>query len=145
MLIEWSDIRDPNEDCCYTHCEGLTIFGRFLLTWKGWKEDISNSLGFAELPWAGVYYGGWSNAAYDSLLNLAAQTSDPDTRESLYKQVEEILVETDAIMLPIYYYANGAATKPYLERSHNHGGFGGRIADWRITWRLFLPGVLRGA
>jgi len=90
-------------------------------------------------------HGGWSNAAYDSLLNLAAQTADPDTRKSLYKQLEEILVETDAIMLPIYYYANGAATKPYLERTHNHGGFGGRIADWRIAWRLFLPVVLRGS
>ena len=92
-----------------------------------------------------VHFGNWSNATYDSLLSLAARTADLDTRASLYKQAEEILVETDAVMLPIFYYANGIATKSYLERTYGNGGFSGRIADWRITWRAFLPPVLRNS
>jgi len=79
-----------------------------------------------------VPYGNWTNPTYNSLLSLAARTADLNTRALLYKQAEEILVGTDAVMLPIYYFANGIATKPYLERTYGLGGFGGRIADWRL-------------
>lgn len=112
-----------------------------------WCADYNDAYSFLydDIIFHRGWYGGWGNAAYDSMLDLAAQSADPDTRESLYKQVEEILVETDAIMLPVYYCGNGAATRPYLARTYGHGGFGGRIADWRITWWLFLPVVLRGS
>jgi hypothetical protein len=52
-------------------------------------------------------------------------------------------VETDAVMLPIYYFANGIATKPFLQRTYGTGGFSGRIADWRIMRRVFLPLILK--
>ncbi|MCX6033874.1 MAG: hypothetical protein NTV38_02685, partial [Chloroflexi bacterium] len=88
-------------------------------------------------------YGFWNNLAYEGLLDLAAQTADLNIRASLYKQAEEILVETDAVMIPVYYYANGIATKPYLKRTYGRGGFSGRISDWHISWRVFLPLILR--
>lgn len=46
-------------------------------------------------------------------------------------------------MLPIFYYGNGIATKPYLERTFGDGDYGVRIADWRMTWRVFSPLILR--
>jgi oligopeptide transport system substrate-binding protein len=98
--------------------------------------DSINSLGR-------VKYGNWSNNTYDGLLNLAARTADLNTRKSLYKQAEEILVETDAVMSPVYYYANGTVAKPHLQRTYGSGGWGGRIADWRIMWRVFLPVILK--
>jgi len=88
-------------------------------------------------------FGFWNNPAYEGLVDLAAQTADLNTRASLYKQAEEILVETDAVMIPIFYNANGMATKPYLQRTYGDGGFGGRIADWRIIYRTFMPLILR--
>lgn len=115
----------------------------------GWIGDYYDAYTFLREGidlWEGydrIGYGHWSNPTYDSLLNLAAQTADLNTRASLYKQAEEILVETDAVMLPIYYSANGMATKPYLQRTYGTGGFGGRIADWRIIYRTFLPLILR--
>ncbi len=86
-------------------------------------------------------YGNWTNLTYDALLNLAARTADLNTRKSLYRQAEEILVETDAVELPLYYGANGMAAKPYLQRTYGSGGFGGHIADWRITRVITLPAV----
>jgi oligopeptide transport system substrate-binding protein len=83
-------------------------------------------------------YGNWTNPSYESLLRLAAQTADPNARKALYQQAEEILVETDAVMLPLFYFGYEMATKPYLQRTYSFG-VGGRIADWRITWRAFLP------
>jgi ABC-type oligopeptide transport system substrate-binding subunit len=47
------------------------------------------------------------------------------------RQAEEILVETDAVMLPLYYYTSVLAVKPYLERTYGAGGEFD-IATWRI-------------
>ncbi len=87
-------------------------------------------------------YGNWNNLVYGDLLSLAAQTADAQARAALYRQPEEILVETDAVMVPIFYGTNSIATKPYLQRSYGSGGFGGRIADWRMAWRVSLPLIL---
>jgi oligopeptide transport system substrate-binding protein len=56
-------------------------------------------------------FGNWHNATYESLLDQAAREQNPDTRKALYKQAEEILVETDAVMLPLYYYTSVLAVK----------------------------------
>ncbi len=109
----------------------------------GWCYDYyRDAYNFLREGTAGhrVSYGNWNNATYENLLDQAARTVDPNARKSLYKQAEEILVETDAVMLPIYYNANGMASKPDLVRTYGGGGFGGRIADWwHITQRMFLP------
>jgi oligopeptide transport system substrate-binding protein len=88
-------------------------------------------------------YGNWYNPVFDGLLSLAVRTADLDTRAALYRQAEEILVETDAVMAPIYYFYNGIAARPYLARTYSRGGWGGRIADWRLTWQVFLPLILK--
>jgi len=113
-----------------------------------WLADYSDGHGFLRDcvdSFGRANYGYWNDLAYEGLLNLAARTADLDERASLYHQAEEILVETDAVMIPILYFAQGIAAKPYLKRSYGSGGYEGRIADWRITWRVFLPVVLRGS
>jgi hypothetical protein len=104
--------------------------------WRlGWCADFSDAYNFLfdGVISRNVLFGDWSNPTYESLLETAAVTFDLNTRAALYQQAEEILVETEAVMLPVYYYANGFATKPYLERTYGAGGFGGWIADWEIT------------
>jgi hypothetical protein len=34
----WSEERQPCEECRYNHCIAETPFGRFLISWKGWKD-----------------------------------------------------------------------------------------------------------
>lgn len=50
--IEWTEQREPNEDCHYTHVIGKTPFGDFLITWKGWK--VYDAPTIDAVPW-----GGW--------------------------------------------------------------------------------------
>ncbi len=108
--------------------------GQFQIWWLGWwmdYPDANNFLRDAIAPQRGAY-GGWYNATYEGLLDQAAREQNPDTRKALYKQAEEILVETDAVMIPLYYYASVVAVKPYLERTFAAGG-SVDYSTWRIT------------
>lgn len=50
-----------------------------------------------------VAHGNWTNTTYEDLLAQAVSTPDPDQRAVLYAQAEEILVETDVVVLPLTY------------------------------------------
>ena len=114
--------------------------------WRlGWCVDQYDAYNFLyDATTDRARYGGWSNVTYDNLLDQAVQESDSNSRKSFYRQAEEILVETDAVMLPIYYYADGVAAKSYLERTYWDGGLDGRIADWQLNLQyIFLPTILK--
>jgi len=75
--------------------------------------------------------GGWSNQKFDSLLDEASRELDPEIRRDLYKQAEKILVETDAVIMPLFYSGSAIATKPYLQRTFPSFG-APNIAKWRL-------------
>jgi hypothetical protein len=52
--LQWTENRQPNEECRYNHCIAETPFGRFLITWKDWKAY--NDPTVDETPW-GDWYG----------------------------------------------------------------------------------------
>lgn len=113
--------------------------------WKGgWCPDYHDPYNFlhdAVIP-ARSSYGNWMNATYDGLLNQALQEPDPNVRKTLYRQAEEILVEDDAVLIPVYYFATNVAAKPYLYRTY--GTVPPDISTWRIMRRrLYLPLSLR--
>ncbi len=57
ICLPWTEATGPSEDCHYDHLTAQTPFGRFLLTWKGWKDQPD--YGFDETPWGEVEYHGW--------------------------------------------------------------------------------------
>jgi hypothetical protein len=62
IKLEWTENRPPRNGVCrYDHCIAETPFGRFLLTWKGWKTDWQYDLGFDETPWDGIEYHSWGS------------------------------------------------------------------------------------
>lgn len=65
---------------------------------------------------------GFANPEYDALVEQAAQETDTATRIELYAQAEEILIEEEAAILPIYFYSQNEMTKPYVERTYALGG-----------------------
>ena len=109
--------------------------GQFQVWKSTWCQDYPDAYNFLNdgivIPGRG-WYGNWMNATYDNLLSQAAQAQDPNVRKTLYKQAEEILVESDAVMLPLYFYSSVVATKPYLERTYPAAN-GYDLASWRIT------------
>ena len=99
--------------------------------WRlGWCGDYYEAYNFVGDGIDPVRFGNWTNAAYDTLLGDVEVTGDLNLRKAKYEAIEEILVETDAIMMPIYYYGDGWATNPDLIRSYGASGWGGYIADW---------------
>jgi oligopeptide transport system substrate-binding protein len=116
--------------------------------WRmGWCVDYREAHNFLYDGVMGytAAYGGWSNGTYNGLVDLAAYTDVLPTRAGLYKQAEEILVETDAVMMPIYHYGTGMATQPYLSRGYGNGGSGGWMAEWHYWFFDYLPLVMRNA
>jgi hypothetical protein len=61
LKLDWSAPAPPNSECSYDHTVAVTPFGRFLLTWKSWKEPWNNGLGFDETPWGDVVYDHWDS------------------------------------------------------------------------------------
>jgi oligopeptide transport system substrate-binding protein len=73
----------------------------------------------------------WQDQAFETAVAQAAGETDPAVRKALYKQAEEILVETDAVIIPIYHYGYNVVAKPYLERAYGVPPVD--VAGWRIT------------
>jgi oligopeptide transport system substrate-binding protein len=94
------------------------------------KEDVG--FGGSANPIAG---GGlnWDNPKYEDLLTQAAAESDPAKRMDLYSQAEEILVKTDAVMIPIYWYTSINIAKPYVQRTLSVLGDRKSYEKWDIT------------
>ncbi len=63
----------------------------------------------------------WNDPAYEALVKQAATETDPAKRVDLYAQAEQILVKTDAVVAPIYWYTTLNMTKPYIQRTHGQG------------------------
>jgi ABC-type oligopeptide transport system substrate-binding subunit len=91
----------------------------------GWCQDYPDANNFNK---EAIGYGGsgnpagggglnWKNDTYEALITEAAAEQDPVKRVALYAQAEEILVKTDAAMIPIYWYTRFSATKPYITRT----------------------------
>ena len=47
--LEWTGAQPPDHSSHYDHCSADTPFGRFMLTWKGWKDYPAYTAD--ETPW----------------------------------------------------------------------------------------------
>ena len=113
----------------------------FRLAWCADHYDAITFLGDGVNP---TFFGGWSNVSYNNLVALAAQAPEESSRVAFYLAIEEILVETDVIMAPLYTYAYGMATDPHLIRNYSLGGYDGCIEDWILMdQEIFLPLIIR--
>ena len=75
----------------------------------------------------------WDNAEFQEVVEKAAVAQDPAERLTLYKRAEQILVDEEAAIAPIYYYTSVNMTKPWLTR--NYLGLGGEdFFNWTIDW-----------
>lgn len=97
-----------------------------------WCMDYPDSNNFVNEGLDRHYLGDWYNESFENLVTQAAEEQDAETRKALYKQAEEILAKTDAVMIPLWYSGFFTAVKPYLERTISPSG-AADIAVWRIT------------
>ncbi len=62
----------------------------------------------------------WSNAEFDSLIDQAFLLTDNTERAALYAQADNILVNTDAAIAPIYYYVTNDLTASNVVRTYSN-------------------------
>jgi oligopeptide transport system substrate-binding protein len=91
----------------------------------GWCQDYSDANNFLY----DVFYSkssqndpGFSNAEYDELVVAARTESDQAKRLELYQQAEEILVDQQAAIIPVYWYVTSTVIKPYVESAQSVTG-----------------------
>jgi oligopeptide transport system substrate-binding protein len=61
----------------------------------------------------------WANAEFDALIDQAFAATDTAERIELYAQADNILVNTEAAIAPIYHYVTNDLTQPYVTRTHS--------------------------
>jgi oligopeptide transport system substrate-binding protein len=66
---------------------------------------------------SGNNHSQWKNKRYDELVKKASIALDPDTRKALYDQAQKLLIEDDAVFMPLYVVPKSYMLKP------NVGGF----------------------
>lgn len=81
MRLKWTEVAPPCEECRYHHVSAQTPFGRFLITWKGWKDYPSYDV--EEAPWTDQWW--YSGSDLDDA-KMAAETE-------MNKRIQECLKE----------------------------------------------------
>jgi oligopeptide transport system substrate-binding protein len=64
----------------------------------------------------------WKNEVFEDLVRRAAVESNAEVRVGLYAQAEEILVDTDAVIIPLAWSSRMTLTKPYVKAVFGRGG-----------------------
>jgi oligopeptide transport system substrate-binding protein len=107
--------------------------------WRlGWCYDYPDASSFIDTVFHtkgpdSNNYTNWGTDEFYSLLDEALVAPDVQARKDLYAQAENLLVNKDAAIAPIYYYTLQTMTQKYVERSWSKD----RLEHWE-TWDI-LP------
>lgn len=92
---------------------------------SGWCQDYSDANNFLYdvfFSEASQNDTGFVNAEFDALVAQARLETDTEVRRELYAQAENILVNQEAAVAPIYYYNLQLLVKPNVERAPSMTG-----------------------
>jgi oligopeptide transport system substrate-binding protein len=94
--------------------------------WRlGWCSDYPDASNFLKDVFrsdSGNNHTKWVNEEYDRIVDEAARETDLATRKELYLQAEKILIEDEAVIIPLYWYTEVNLTKPHVTRTYGTGG-----------------------
>jgi oligopeptide transport system substrate-binding protein len=74
------------------------------------------------------------NPEFDEIVDEAARVADLQKRYDLYVEAEEILVEEDVAIIPLYWYTGVEVTKPYVNRTFRWG-----LHNYYEKWTMDKP------
>ena len=79
---------------------------------------------------------GWASPAYDALIGKAGTEPDPVRRLGVFREAETLLIDRDAVVIPIYYYITIS-----IYRSDRLGGFSPNALDQHPLHELYWLSV----
>ena len=103
---------------------------------SGWCGAYPDQNNWIALLWHtnGDNWGEYSNPEFDALVEQAARETDPAKRQELYRLAEEILIDVDTAVAPIYYNSYVRMHKPWLTNVVILPADADPISEWRIDW-----------
>jgi basic membrane protein A len=101
----------------------------------GWwfdYADVNNTLNDLFHPDSGGQYTYWDSAYYRQLMDLQIAETNPATRIDYLQEADRVLVEDDAVIVPIYFLDRPLLIKPNV--SYEYPSIGGpRLMTWRTS------------
>ncbi len=102
--------------------------------WRlGWCMDFADATNFVRDVFrsdSGNNHALFKGEAYDKLVDDAAKETDIDKRLHMYRKAEDMLVKTDAIIIPLYWYTRVTLSKPNVARTFALTGRDERFNKW---------------
>jgi len=74
----------------------------------------------------------WANATYDQLVDAAARQVDVTQRRALYRSAEKILIEENAVIVPLWWSERATLTQPNVRRSYAITDGYERLETWEL-------------
>ena len=98
--------------------------GNYDIMNSGWWSDYNDPLDYLDVFYSGIYAstGGYSNAEYDALLDSLDGEGDNAKRFEIYQQAENLLVNEDCGLIPIYYSTKEVFLKNWVKDFRNAYG-----------------------
>ena len=112
--------------------------GNFMIARGGWYGDYDDPTTFLDLCRTGDGNNdrGYSNPAFDALLDRASAEADPARRLATLREAERLVVEEDLPILPITHYVTVLMYDPVRVRGVTRDpSFDQRLSDLRIAGR----------
>ncbi|MEM0951625.1 MAG: peptide ABC transporter substrate-binding protein [Cyanobacteria bacterium P01_H01_bin.74] len=83
----------------------------------GWFVDYPDADSFMQVfsSDSGNNYTGWHSTAYDALINQAVQVQKPQERQALYNQAQQLLLEKETVIVPVYLGKKTILVKPWVK------------------------------
>jgi oligopeptide transport system substrate-binding protein len=80
----------------------------------GWGADFPDPDNFMNLftSYSENNHTGWANPRYDALVESAAREADPAQRQELYDQAQQLLLEEDVPIVPLFVTSANFAVQP---------------------------------
>ncbi len=107
-------ILQPFEHKTFRAQLSVKAFPMFLLSWSADYPDPDNFVSLF-ISQSGNNMTGWkgtpANAKYDALIFEGRKTQDSKKREKLYSEAQKLLIEDEAVVMPLYYEPNMALVR----------------------------------
>ncbi len=118
--------------------------GKFDIEYTGWAPDYPDVMSFLDI-WVtdgGYNTAGYSNASYDGYIERTKNgdlTNDLPARTALLQQAEQLLIEDDCIVVPLYQRSVSLLQSPKVQGIIRHK-FGGAYSYAQATTKNFTEG-----
>ncbi|NJO14564.1 MAG: peptide ABC transporter substrate-binding protein [Thioploca sp.] len=95
---------------------------------------------FDPYNWLGLFHSqqglnwlsGDKSVLFDKILDEAYQMDDPNERQKKYRQAEQILIQEEIAVIPLYFNYANILVKPYIVGWYNMPIGGQHIRDWAL-------------